>query len=569
MEFNTKQDFQKMLEKIVIPLKEYYSEDCARLNVGVTGARHGEALAGLEAFSRILWGLIPYWYGGGKNLEEFKEIYRKGFSSGANPKEKGYWGDVHAYDQRMVEMAAIGFGLCLVPEILWEPLSDEQKDNLANWLWGINEYKLVESNWQFFNVIVNIGLKRVGRKYSQEKMQYAFDCFEKMYLGEGWYSDGLTPQRDYYISFAIHYYSLLYAKFMEKEDVQRSNLYKERAMEFGKTFIYWFDEEGAALPFGRSLTYRFAQTSFWCACVFAGVEVFEMGVVKGIILRHLQNWFKRPIFDNKGILTIGYGYPMLNMAESYNASGSPYWALKSFIILAFDENSEFWKAEVEPMPKLDKVKLLKYAYMLMQRQNKNVMALTAGQYDLSNYVHTDEKYSKFAYSTHFGFCVPRSYASLIKTAPDSMLSFVIKELTGDMVFVRKKCMETRITENEVYSKWSPIKGIIVETILVPTDYGHIRKHIIESEYECEAYDSGFAVEKDREFFKGIHEKGKAEIDNGREFSAVESEKGEGIILECDPNTNLIFSQCPMIPSIRYSIKKGRNEITTIIKTKVY
>lgn len=38
-------------------------------------------------------------------------------------------------------------------------------------------------------------------------------------------------------------------------------------MEFAKQFIYWFDEEGEAIPFGRSLTYRFSQVSFLvCAC---------------------------------------------------------------------------------------------------------------------------------------------------------------------------------------------------------------------------------------------------------------------------------------------------------------
>lgn len=38
-------------------------------------------------------------------------------------------------------------------------------------------------------------------------------------------------------------------------------------MEFVKQFIYWFDEEGEAIPFGRSLTYRFSQVSFLvCAC---------------------------------------------------------------------------------------------------------------------------------------------------------------------------------------------------------------------------------------------------------------------------------------------------------------
>lgn len=49
---------------------------------------------------------------------------------------------------------------------------------------------------------------------------------------------------------------------MEKDDPERATKYKARAMEFAKQFIYWFDEEGEAIPFGRSLTYRFSQVSF-------------------------------------------------------------------------------------------------------------------------------------------------------------------------------------------------------------------------------------------------------------------------------------------------------------------
>ena len=64
------------------------------------------------------------------------------------------------------------------------------------------------------------------------------------------------PQKDYYVSFGIHFYCLLYARFMEKEDPEHTALFKERSKTFSESFIYWFDDEGKALPFGRSLTYR-------------------------------------------------------------------------------------------------------------------------------------------------------------------------------------------------------------------------------------------------------------------------------------------------------------------------
>ncbi len=40
---------------------------------------------------------------------------------------------------------------------------------------------------------------------------------DSMYIGDGWYVDGKTTQRDYYIPFAFHYYGLIYATFMQDE----------------------------------------------------------------------------------------------------------------------------------------------------------------------------------------------------------------------------------------------------------------------------------------------------------------------------------------------------------------
>lgn len=90
-----------------------------------------------------------------------------------------------------------------------------------------------------------------------------------------------------------------------------------------KDFIHFFDPSGACIPFGRSLTYRFACASFWGALAFADVDLpggLSWGVVKGVYLRHLRWWFSRPeIFNSDGTLTIGWAYPNLNMAEAYNS----------------------------------------------------------------------------------------------------------------------------------------------------------------------------------------------------------------------------------------------------------
>ena len=102
------------------------------------------------------------------------------------------------------------------------------------------------------------------------------------------------------------------------------------ALAFGRDYIYWFSQDGSSFAYGRSMTYRFAQAAYFAVCALCGVEAFPLPVLKGILARHLVYWLNQPIFDNAGILTIGYAYPNLQMSESYNAPGSPYWALKAF-----------------------------------------------------------------------------------------------------------------------------------------------------------------------------------------------------------------------------------------------
>ena len=121
-------------------------------------------------------------------------------------------------------------------------------------------------------------------------------------------------------------------------------------------------------------------------------------MIKGILARHLTYWCGKDLLDRDGILTIGYGYPNLIMAERYNAPGSPYWSMKTFLFLALPDSHPFWQAEAEPLPALTQTRLLKQADMLIARQAGDAVAYTPGVCELYGHGHVTEKYSKFAYS---------------------------------------------------------------------------------------------------------------------------------------------------------------------------
>ena len=391
-------------------------------------------------------------------------------------------------------------------------------------------------------------------------MEECLEKIESFYIGNGWYADGHIDQRDYYISFAIHFYSLIYALYAGDE--ARAKVYRERASEFAKTFIYWFSDTGAAVPYGRSMTYRFAQTAFWSACVLADVRPFPLGVMKGIIARHMEYWMNMPIFDNAGVLTIGYGYPQLYMTEWYNAPGSPYWALKAFAFMALPDEHEFWNTRALPMPVLEDIVLLEKPRMVAARNsNGSVTLLTPGVYSFEIDEVYSEKYRKFAYSSMFGFSVPRYHTPVHKKAPDSMLAF---EIGGEM-YVRQVTLEYAVEKDKVYSKWEPMPGITVETIIIPQKDGHIRRHKIISQYVCKAYDCGFAVasgKKDKPQF--ICEHGYAAVKNAYSGCGVRSQTGEAKNIEKITNCNLIAPKTT-IPAIIYKIPAGTGMLETIVE----
>ncbi|MCI8980212.1 MAG: DUF2264 domain-containing protein [Clostridia bacterium] len=549
--------FTEQFINIVNPLKKYFCG--GKVCFAKHRAWYENVSGDMEAFARPLWGLVPLWAGGGE-ADEFVSLYNKGFAEGTKTNTENYWGECHDCDQRFVEMAAIAYGLMFAPEKLWEPLSAEAKDNLIQWLSTINDNAVCDSNWTFFRVLVNAALKKTGRQYDKERMEKDLARIDEFYLSNGWYKDGEKGQCDYYIAFAFHFYSLIYAIAMEKDDESRAKLYKSRAEEFAKDFIYWSDENGEFLPYGRSLTYRFAQCAFWGACVAADIRPFSLEVMKGIIARSLDAWTSKNIFDTGGLLSVGYDYPNLLMAEHYNAHGSPYWGLKAYIFLMLPDDHEFWTAEAAPMPELEPLKIMGNNSQLVSRRNGKTVMYPIGSITDFSCGQIIPKYLKFAYSAHFGFNVMRSQLSLDESAPDSMLVF---EVDG-MFMVRRHFNGGSVENGKVIVNWSPFEGIDVKTVITPTESGHIRSHEINSQFNCTAYDTGFAVSSgDSDSLETSVDKG-AYAKNKFQQCSVTSDEGEGIIIPASPNTNIRYPKT-VIPAVKYEIKKGKTIIKTIIK----
>ncbi|MFG6196270.1 DUF2264 domain-containing protein [Nonomuraea sp. JJY05] len=544
-------DLQRQVLDLVAPLTTRFGAGGGRLRLGFSTAHYDRAASELEAFARPLWGLAPLAAGGG-GFDHW-ELWRAGLAAGTDPDHPDYWGAAFDRNQRLVETAAIGLALALAPEQIWDPLTGAQRDTVAAWLRHSVTVEPNDNNWLFFPVMVGLGLDRVGVAHDRDANTARLDRLEQFDLGHGWYSDGPKWQRDYYIPFAMHYYGLIYAAL--GDDPARAGRFRERAAAFAHDFQHWFTGEGVAVPFGRSLTYRFAQSAFWGALAFAGVEALPWDVTKGHLLRNLRWWDRQPIRDTAGLLTIGYGYPQPHLAEQYNAPGSPYWAMKAFLPLALPAEHPFWAAKEADAPPLPEVSTQPEAGVALLRceEGRHVVLLSAGQH-APWARHGAAKYAKFAYSTRFGFSVPAGTYGLEQGAFDSTLA-----LSEDGEHWRPCEVPDHVSavNGVLHARWTPWDDVEIMTWLVALPPWHVRVHRIRTGRALRTAEGAFAVDRDRPPARVDTGPGRARLDSPNGLCVIEDLSGEreGDLVTALPGTN-VFAPRTVIPTLKGDLPPG-------------
>lgn len=559
----SRKDVQRACIAIAKPTEGLFSNNGTRVWLGSGGASYPQTPAALEGFIRPYWGLLPLMHGGGPRDALTRLV--KGIIHGVDPNDPGYWGHLRECDQRLVEYCAFGYAIALMPDEIWGRLPEKSRQQLGEWLDIINVTEVADNNWLFFRVLVNLGLKKVGWANRDEDTQRALTRLDDFYRGDGWYTDGPDQRTDYYIPFAIHFYGLIYARLAADIDPDRCATLKRRATEFAAQYRFWFDDNGASVPLGRSLYYRFAAASFWGAMAFADAVLppdMSWGQVKSLYLRNLRWWSDKPIADRNGVLTIGYGYPNLLMSEAYNSPCGPYWATKAFIALSVPQEHPFWSSEEEAEPGLAAPSVQVVPRAILYKGGEHTVALNGGQHGLA-FRHGAAKYAKFAYSSRFGFSVPSEDRGLEGGCYDSALA-----LSDDGIRYRSREGEEgfEIVNGALHFHWRPWNDVRIETWLLPAAPWHIRVHVISTGRRLHAGEGGFAI--DRTGDDSAWPSGKSEIGAGHaSFSGIAGRSAirdlaalrAGTVIQANPNTNLMVPRT-VIPTLTSVHEPGSTTI---------
>ncbi|GEM_PF-1044773 len=506
----------------------------------------------LENLCRPLWGIAPLFledekleiiYEGRRipAAQFIKNELLAGLSSDSDRRwdaNREYMGDWVYENQNITELAGLLIGFFFAKEKLWDPIPKAEKEIIADGLYRMAETAFDHSwpnNHYWFPLFTFTVLKRFGYTYSRtdEMLSVGLDFLDSLYLGDGWYKDGEFGRFDYYEAWALHLYPLLWTLIADESFegyAERKEKYVSRTNEFLPFFTHWFDSNGAQVPFGRSLCYRFAASALFPLAVLAGCDIDP--ALAGRITRMNVDFFrqnyrsensgtpepvssKNNVVNGKGeaaaadtdsftkagtVLEEGYLYHSPGTVERYTSDGGSYWCCKAFLSLLLPENHPFWaesdgllpaeQGDFRVSPKHKEIQLVFEGHNgLVTLYNNSAQYVKDGR--LTHFFGDMRAwYGKFAYASWAGFgCNTSDNVSY-----DSMISLMTPD--GTMASHRVGWKSFEYADGVLRSVHTPFAndpGTTVETEIIPSGSYHIRIHRVHLSQPYIVREGGFSL----------------------------------------------------------------------------
>ncbi|MDF7807859.1 DUF2264 domain-containing protein [Pontiellaceae bacterium B12219] len=342
-------------EQLLKPLVDRMQPGAAFIPLEGMASNHGIGADELEAFARPCL-LASHWLaaqGGeasGFSRDEVARWFREGLVAGTDPKADTYWGAITNYHQHSVESGALVLALEMARDWLWTPLTADGKLQVLKWFRTVRGVGLHRNNHLFFGVFPLCFTIREGLGSTEDQalvLQW-MDILESMYLGNGWFLDGMNETVDHYNAYAFHYYGLWWGRLYGDMDPARAERWRDYAKPFLHDYSHFFAASGENVPFGRSLIYRFAASAPFGLAHLCKVRELSAGMSRKLCTKNLEFFLDRLPAGEP--LSIGWVDDFPALAEAYSCAGSPYWAAKAFAPLLIEPADPFWTEAEEPLP---------------------------------------------------------------------------------------------------------------------------------------------------------------------------------------------------------------------------
>ncbi len=306
-----------------------------------------------EAWERVIVGLAHYLKGSGEPIHHpqagnLGELFRHRLINGCTPGHPDNFGPVPPGRQTG---AYVPLALLVAPEQLWDPMNAPEQENVLSWLAKSLNHPSHHNNHYLFHLQAIPLLDRCGYAYDKEHADQLLDQIMAFYSGGGWFQDGSTLSYDYYNAWGFQYYLLNLIYFHQPWRDRLGDQIREIARQFFRDYRLMFANDGAAVPYGRSLSYRFGAVDPipWAVLLDEDFWPEEPADARRIISANFHYHRSHGCLDAAGRMESGYHQANPALTEPYLSPASGHWALTSFAHLLLPEDHDFWTAP-EPAP---------------------------------------------------------------------------------------------------------------------------------------------------------------------------------------------------------------------------
>ncbi|MDP4612081.1 MAG: DUF2264 domain-containing protein [Opitutales bacterium] len=424
---------------LVAPLLGLVQPDLPGIPIHGPASDHDAKADDLESFVRPLM-MIAHWLPSAEScddpeiqsqVQKAKQWLVNSVRLGTDKAHPRYWGTSRNIHQNQVEMGLFAVALRMNDGYIYELLADDAKASLCEWLATGRRCGMHRNNHIYFGIFIIEFLGWAGHaEFGDDALiDFYFDQLESMYLGQGWFIDGMNETVDHYNAFAFHYYGLWWSLLYGEKNAARKARWSEWGGEFLKSYTRLISADGDYPMFGRSMTYRFNVLAPIGLAEALGVNPVSSGAARRLCRLNLEYFLKRPIYQGQNCLSIGYVDQNESMAESYSCGGSPYWAAKGFSFMSLPPEHPFWNDEEQPIPSEsgDSVTVLKRAGLVIRNFDGRSEIFNAGvAVAICNTRFGPFKWGKLAYRSGIGTLLPKADKipfdlSLVATSSDGTL----------------------------------------------------------------------------------------------------------------------------------------------------
>jgi hypothetical protein len=329
-------------------VRPYASPGHALIQLPGPRSLSGSASDGLEGFARtFLAAGFRLAGGGGGGLAEW---YAQGIASGVDPASPERWPSVDLVPQAKVEAASIALALHVSRAVLWDALPDRVRAQVVEWLAQVIGKPYPACNWLWFQSIVEAFLRSVGGPWSAEDIERNEVAIERWYVGEGWYTDGVSGvdtgrNFDWYAGWAMHVYPLWYGHIRGSV----ADRHRDRLRQYLAGVQHLYAPDGPPLHQGRSLTYRYAALApVWVGAIF-DASPLSPGTTRRLASGTLRHFAGQDAWDARGRQPVGWYRAFEPIRQPYSGAGSPYWSSKGLAGIALPADHPVWTEVEQPL----------------------------------------------------------------------------------------------------------------------------------------------------------------------------------------------------------------------------